>query len=156
MSSFTYSAWLMWSSLWDRTMHNVQSPSLKTGDEEFLKKITDLRDYCMESTYNEVLHLSSESLVVSHQVHGNNISRRIQKKESVILPQYLISLRVITSSEGGNFSSRTLCLSLQCKLLLLVVTETLYCICWLVCDVLQIYYHRWFGLIDCEIGVGSE
>ena len=51
-------------------MHNVQSPSLKTGDEEFLKKITDLRDYCMQSTYNEVLHLSSESLVVSHQVHG--------------------------------------------------------------------------------------
>ena len=80
----------MWSSLWDRTMHNVQSPSLKTGDEEFLQKITDLRDYCRESAYNEVLHLSSESLVVSHQEHGNNISRRIQKKESVILPQYLI------------------------------------------------------------------
>ena len=73
----------------------------------------------MESAYYKVLHLSSESLVVSHQVHGNNISRRIQKKESIILPQYLISLRVITSSEGGNFSRRTLCLSLLCKMLLL-------------------------------------
>ena len=29
---------------------------LEIGDEEFLKKITDLRDYCMESAYNEVLH----------------------------------------------------------------------------------------------------
>ena len=28
-------------------MQNVQSPSLKTGDEEFLKKIIDLRDYCL-------------------------------------------------------------------------------------------------------------
>ena len=32
-----------------------------------------------------------------------------------------MSLRVITSSEGGNFSSRTLCLSLQCKMLLLLL-----------------------------------
>ena len=60
-------------------------------------------------------------MLVSHQVHGNNISRHKQKKESVILPQYLISLRVITSSEGGNFSSRTLCLSLQCKMLVLLL-----------------------------------
>ena len=70
---------------------------------------------------NDALHLSSESLIVSHQVHENNISRHKQKKESVILPQYLISLRVITSSEGGNFSSRTLCLSLQCKMLALLL-----------------------------------
>ena len=34
----------------------------------------------MASAYNEVLHSCSESLVVSHQVHRNNISRRIQKK----------------------------------------------------------------------------
>ena len=46
-SSFTYSAWLMWSPLRDRTMRNVQSPSLKTSDEEFLRKITDFRDYCL-------------------------------------------------------------------------------------------------------------
>ena len=58
---------------------------------------------------------------MSHQVHGNNISRHKQKKESVILPQYLISHRVITSSEGGNFSSRTLCLSQQCKMLILLL-----------------------------------
>ena len=70
---------------------------------------------------NDVLHLSNESLIVSHQVHENNISRHKQKKESVILPQYLISLRVITSSEGGNFSSRTLCLSLQWKMLALLL-----------------------------------
>ena len=61
-------------------MHNVQSPSLKTSDEKFLKKITDLRDYFIGGAYNEVLHSSGESLVVSHQVHRNNISRRIQKK----------------------------------------------------------------------------
>ena len=30
-------------------MHNVQSPSLKTSDEEFVQKITDFRDYCRES-----------------------------------------------------------------------------------------------------------
>ena len=70
---------------------------------------------------NDVLHLSNESLIVSHQVDENKISRHKQKKESVILPQYLISLRVITSSEGGNFSSRTLCLSLQCKMLVLLL-----------------------------------
>ena len=34
----------------------------------------------MGGAYNEVLHLSSESLVMNHQVHRNNISRRIQKK----------------------------------------------------------------------------
>ena len=28
-------------------MLNVQSPSLKTSDEEFLRKITDFRDYCL-------------------------------------------------------------------------------------------------------------
>ena len=33
----------------------------------------------------------------------------------------MISLRVIASSEGGNFSSRTLCLSLQCKMLVLLL-----------------------------------
>ena len=48
-SPFTYNAWLMWSPLRDRTMHNVESPCLKTSDEEFLKRISDLRDYCMES-----------------------------------------------------------------------------------------------------------
>ena len=48
-SSFTYISWLMWSPLRDRMMHNVQSPSLKTSDEEFVKKITDFRDYCRES-----------------------------------------------------------------------------------------------------------
>ena len=37
------------------------------------------------------------------------------------MPEYLISHRVITSSEGGNFSSRTLCLSLQCKMLALLL-----------------------------------
>ena len=58
---------------------------------------------------------------MSHQVHGNNISRHKRENESVILPQYLISHRVITSSEGGNFSSRTLCLSLQCKMLALLL-----------------------------------
>ena len=58
---------------------------------------------------------------MSHQVHENNISRHKQKNESIILPQYLISLRVITSSEGGNFSSRTVCLSLQCKMLALLL-----------------------------------
>ena len=46
-SSFTYSAWLMWSPLRDRTMRNVQSPSLKTSDEEFLRKITDLEIVCL-------------------------------------------------------------------------------------------------------------
>ena len=46
---FTYISWLMWSPLRDRMMHNVQSPSLKTSDEEFVKKITDFRDYCGES-----------------------------------------------------------------------------------------------------------
>ena len=48
-SSFTYISWLMWSPLRDRMMHNVQSPSLKTSDEEFVQKITDFRDYCRES-----------------------------------------------------------------------------------------------------------
>ena len=48
------------------------------------------------------MQLFSESFVVSHQVHGNNISRHKRKKESVILPQDLISHRVITSSEGGK------------------------------------------------------
>ena len=48
------------------------------------------------------MHLFSESFVVSHQVHGNNISKHKRKKESVILPQDLISHRVITSSEGGK------------------------------------------------------
>ena len=48
-SSFTYISRLMWSPLRDRMMHNVQSPSLKTSDEEFVKKITDFRDYCSES-----------------------------------------------------------------------------------------------------------
>ena len=48
------------------------------------------------------MHLFSESLVVSHQVHENNISRHRRKKESVILPQELISHRVITRSEGGK------------------------------------------------------
>ena len=48
--SFTYTALLMWSPpLQDRTMHNVQSPSLKTSNEEFLTKITYLGDYCIES-----------------------------------------------------------------------------------------------------------
>ena len=46
-SSFTYSAWLMWLPLRDRTVLNVQSPSLKTSNEEFLRKITDFRDYCL-------------------------------------------------------------------------------------------------------------
>ena len=54
---------------------------------------------------NDVLHLFREYLEVSHQVHGNNISGREQKKKSIILPQYLISHRVITISEGGNFSN---------------------------------------------------
>ena len=48
------------------------------------------------------MHLFSESFVVSHQVHGNNISKHKRKKESVILPQDLISHRVITSSECGK------------------------------------------------------
>ena len=48
-SSFSFSAWLVRSPLRDRTVHNVQSPSLKASDDEFLKKITDLRDYCMKS-----------------------------------------------------------------------------------------------------------
>ena len=30
-------------------MHNVESPCLKTSDEEFLKRIFDLKDCCMES-----------------------------------------------------------------------------------------------------------
>ena len=47
-SSFSFSAWLVRSPPRDRTVHNFQSPSLKTSDDEFLKK-TDLRDYCMES-----------------------------------------------------------------------------------------------------------
>ena len=37
------------------------------------------------------------------------------------MPEYLISHRVIACSEGGNFSSRTLCLSLQCKMLVLLL-----------------------------------
>ena len=45
----TYTALLIWSPLQDRTMHNVQSPSLKTSNEEFLTKITYLGDYCIES-----------------------------------------------------------------------------------------------------------
>ena len=28
-------------------MQNVRSPSLKTSDEEFSKKIADFRDYCL-------------------------------------------------------------------------------------------------------------
>ena len=56
---------------------------------------------------SEVLHLSSKSLVVSHRVHGNNINRHKEKNESVILPQYLISHRVITGGEGGFFSTKT-------------------------------------------------
>ena len=56
---------------------------------------------------SEVLHLSSKSLVVSHQVHRNDINRHKEKNESVILPQYLISHRVITGGEGGFFSTRT-------------------------------------------------
>ena len=36
----------------------------------------------------------------------------------------MISLRVITSSEGGNFSSRTLCLSLQRKMMILLLGLT--------------------------------
>ena len=50
---------------------------------------------------------SSKSLVVSHKVHGKKISRHTQQNESVILPQYLISHCVITSSEGGFSSTRT-------------------------------------------------
>ena len=69
---------------------------------------------------SEVLHLSSKSLVVSHQVHRNNINRHKEKNESVILPQYLISHRVITGGEGGFFSTRTL-LSVQCKMLALLL-----------------------------------
>ena len=41
------------------------------------------------------------------------------------MPEYLISHRVITSSEGGNLSSRTLCVSLQCKMLVLLL-----CLMW--------------------------
>ena len=89
-----------------------------------------------------------------------NTSRRKQTKESVILPQYLISHRVITSSEGGNFSSRTLCLSLKCTMLVLLLSLSwpqryITLVDWFVMEV-QIYYDRWFGLIDCEIGVASE
>ena len=58
---------------------------------------------------------------MSHQVHGNNISRHKRENESVILPQYLISHRVITSSEGANFWSRTVCLSPQCKVSVLLL-----------------------------------
>ena len=47
--SFTYTALMMWSPLQDRAMQNVQSPSLKTSNEEFLTKITYLRDHWMES-----------------------------------------------------------------------------------------------------------
>ena len=43
--SFTYTALMMWSPLQDRAMQNVQSPSLKTSNEEFLTKITYLRDH---------------------------------------------------------------------------------------------------------------
>ena len=47
-SSFTYSAWLIWLPLRGRTVLNVQSPSLKTSNEEFLRKITYFfRDYCL-------------------------------------------------------------------------------------------------------------
>ena len=89
-----------------------------------------------------------------------NISRRKQTKESVILPQYFISHRVITSSEGGNFSSRTFCLSLKCTMLVLLLSLSwpqryITLVDWFVMEV-QIYYDRWFGLIDCEIGVASE
>ena len=68
----------------------------------------------MESAYYKVLHLSSESLVVSHQVHGNNISRRIQKKESIILSiatsqtihrQTVITSRWSPSEESYLFKS---------------------------------------------------
>ena len=54
-------------------------------------------------------------------MHRNNISRDKRENESVILPQYLISHRVITSSEGANFSSRTVCLSPQCKVSVLLL-----------------------------------
>ena len=47
--SFTYTALMMWSPLQDRAMQNVQSSSLKTSNEEFLTKITYLRDHWMES-----------------------------------------------------------------------------------------------------------
>ena len=138
----------------------VQSPSLKKGDEEFLKKITDLRDYCMESAYNEVLHLSSESLVVSHQVHGNNISRRIQKKR-------ISNLTTILDITSCNRLQRRRKFLKQDSMFItavqdaapsvgFVVTEALHCISWLVREVVQIYHYRWFGLIDCEIGVSSE
>ena len=60
-------------------------------------------------------------MVVSHQVHGNNISKHKQKKEPVILPQHPISHRVIIGSESANFSNKTLCLSLQCKMLVLLL-----------------------------------
>ena len=69
---------------------------------------------------SEVLHLSSKSLVVSYQVHGNNISRHKQKNESVILPQYLISHRVSPVAKA-DFSQPGLCLSLQCKMLVLLL-----------------------------------
>ena len=45
-----------------------------------------------------------------------------RKKKSVILPQYLISHRLINSSRGANFSSRTICLSLQCKMLVVLLS----------------------------------
>ena len=68
----------------------------------------------------EVLHLSSKSLVVSYQVHGNNIGRHKQKNESVILLQYLISHRVSPIAKA-DFSQPGLCSSLQCKMLVLLL-----------------------------------
>ena len=68
----------------------------------------------------EVLHLSSKSLVVSYQVHGKNISRHKRKNELVILPQYLISHRVSPVAKA-DFSQPGLCLSLQCKMLVLLL-----------------------------------
>ena len=44
-------------------------------------------------------------------MHRNNISRHKDKNESVILPHYLISHRVITGGEGGFFSTRNLFIS---------------------------------------------
>ena len=44
---------------------------------------------------------------MSHKVHGKNNSKHTQQIELVILPQYLISHRVITGSEGGFSSTRT-------------------------------------------------
>ena len=87
----------------------------------------------MESAYNEVLHLSSESLVVSHQVHGNNISRRIQKKR-------ISNLTTILDITSCNRLQRRRKFLKQDSLFItavqdaapsvgFVVTEALHCIC---------------------------